>query len=109
MAGPLKYGVGLLGLGTVGSQVAERLERSSELVQRRTGVELALRHVLVQDPEKARRYTPDAPLTRDFDRIINDPDVHIIVEVIGGEEPAHDYLRRAILAPASTSSPPTRR
>jgi len=98
MAGPLKYGVGLLGLGTVGSQVAERLERGSELVQRRTGVELALRHVLVQDTEKARRYTPDAPLTRDFDAILADPQVHIIVEVIGGETPAHDYLRRAVLA-----------
>ena len=98
MAGPLKYGVGLLGLGTVGSQVAERLERGSELVQRRTGVELSLRRVLVKDPSKARRYTPRAPLTMDPAAVIDDPDVDIIVEVIGGDEPAHDYLRRSILA-----------
>jgi homoserine dehydrogenase len=98
MAGPLKYGVGLLGLGTVGSQVAERLERGSELVQRRTGVDLSLRRVLVQDPGKTRRYTPDAPLTRDVGEVLDDPEVDIVVEVIGGETPAHDYLRRALLA-----------
>jgi homoserine dehydrogenase len=98
MAGPLKYGVGLLGLGTVGSQVAERLERSSELVQRRTGVELTLQRVLVRDTAKSRRFTPSAPVTTDAAAVIDDPAVHIVVEVIGGEEPAHDYLRRAILA-----------
>jgi homoserine dehydrogenase len=98
MASPLKYGVGLLGLGTVGSQVAERLERSSELVQRRTGVELSLQRVLVRDTAKTRRFTPSAPLTADVAAVIDDPDVHIVVEVIGGEVPAHDYLRRAILA-----------
>ncbi|MFN2463444.1 MAG: homoserine dehydrogenase [Candidatus Dormibacteria bacterium] len=98
MSGPLKYGVGLLGLGTVGSQVAERLERGSELVKRRTGVELELRHVLVQDGGKTRPYSPDAPLTTDYADVLDDPEVRIVVEVIGGEVPAHDYLRRAVLA-----------
>jgi homoserine dehydrogenase len=98
MAGPLKYGVGLLGLGTVGSQVAERLERGSELVQRRTGTELTLKRVLVRDTAKARRFTPRAPLTTDADAVITDPEVDIVVEVMGGDEPAHDYLRKAILA-----------
>ncbi|HEV1998504.1 MAG TPA: homoserine dehydrogenase [Candidatus Dormibacteraeota bacterium] len=98
MAEPLKYGVGLLGLGTVGTQVAERLERGSELVQRRTGVELSLKRVLVRDTAKARVYTPDAPLTTDAAAVIEDPKVDIVVEVIGGEVPAHEYLRRAILA-----------
>jgi homoserine dehydrogenase len=98
MAGPLKYGVGLLGLGTVGSQVAERLERSSELVQRRTGVELSLQRVLVRDTAKPRAYTPGAPLTADAASVIDDPKVDIVVEVMGGDEPAHEYLRRAILA-----------
>jgi len=98
MAGTLRYGVGLLGLGTVGSQVAERLERGSELVQRRTGVELTLKRVLVRDTAKARRFNPSAPLTISAAEVIEDPEVDIVVEVIGGEAPAHDYLRRAIMA-----------
>jgi homoserine dehydrogenase len=98
MAEATQYGVGLLGLGTVGSQVAERLERGSELIQRRTGVELTLQRALVRDPGKTRRYTPMAPLTTDPDEVLGDPNVHIVVEVIGGVEPAHDYLRRAIQA-----------
>ena len=91
-----QYGVGLLGLGTVGSQVAERLERASELIQRRTGIELCLQRVLVRDIAKTRAYQPAAPVTDDPERVLADPAVDIIVEVMGGDEPAHDYLRRAI-------------
>jgi homoserine dehydrogenase len=98
MAEAAQYGVGLLGLGTVGSQVAERLEKSSDMVNRRTGVDLALRRVLVRDLAKARRYTPAAALTSDAADVLDDPRVDIIVEVIGGVEPAHEYLRRAITA-----------
>ena len=98
MAQATEYGVGLLGLGTVGSQVAERLEQSTELVQRRTGVALRLRRVLVRDPEKARLYTPVAPLATDLEEVIADPAVDIVVEVVGGDEPAHEFLRRSIEA-----------
>jgi homoserine dehydrogenase len=98
MAEAMQYGVGLLGLGTVGSQVAERLEQSSELVQRRTGVGLSLKRVLVRDLQKPRRYTPTAALSADPDAILGDPSISIIVEVIGGVEPAHQYLGRAIEA-----------
>jgi homoserine dehydrogenase len=92
-----QYGVGLLGLGTVGSQVAERLEQASEQIQRRTGVELCLQRVLVRDPDKARAYTPSAAVTDNADQVLDDPAIDIIVEVIGGDEPAHEYLRRAII------------
>ncbi|MEA2647497.1 MAG: homoserine dehydrogenase [Chloroflexota bacterium] len=93
-----RYGVGLLGLGTVGSQVAERLEQANEMVQRRTGIELCLRRVLVRDEDRERAYRPSAPLTTDVAQVIDDPEVSIVVEVLGGDEPAHDYLRRAIEA-----------
>jgi len=98
MAEATEFGVGLLGLGTVGSQVAERLEMSSDLVSRRTGVDLKLRRVLVRDVAKGRRYSPAAPVTADAAEVLADPSVDIVVEVIGGVEPAHDYLRRAIQA-----------
>src|ERR1700682_5058793 len=96
MAEATQYGVGLLGLGTVGSQVAERLEQSSELVQRRTGVDLALKRVLVRDLQKPRAYAPRAALSSDPHAILDDPTISIIVEVIGGLEPDHEYLGRAI-------------
>src|SRR5258708_25475627 len=83
MAEATEFGVGLLGLGTVGSQVAERLEMSSDLVSRRTGVDLKLRRVLGRDLAKGRRYAPAAPVTPDPAEALNDPDVDIIVEVIG--------------------------
>src|ERR1700694_5811638 len=98
MAEATQYGVGLLGLGTVGSQVAERLEQGSALVQRRTGVDLCLKRVLVRDLEKARRDNPTAPLSSDPDAILNHQSSSIIVEVIGGVEPAREYLSRAIEA-----------
>jgi homoserine dehydrogenase len=78
--------------------VAERLELSSDLVRRRTGAEICLTGVLVRDPSKKRRYAPKAKLTTRPEELLESPDVDIIVEVIGGDEPAHDYLRRAILA-----------
>ena len=90
------YKVGLLGLGTVGSQVAERLEQGSELVQRRTGVAIGLERILVRDVDKSRRYVPRAPLTRDPDEVLDDPAIDVIIEVIGGEEPPHQYLKRAL-------------
>ena len=93
-----RYGVGLLGLGTVGSQVAERLEQGGELIQRRTGIELSLVRALVRDTAKQREYAPTASVTDDADAVLSDPDVNIVVEVMGGDEPAHDYLRRAIEA-----------
>ena len=92
------YRVGLLGLGTVGSQVAERLEQSSDLVHRRTGVDLSLKTIVVRDVDKVRRYQPTAPVTNNADDVLSDPEIDIVVEVIGGVDPAHDYLRRAIQA-----------
>jgi homoserine dehydrogenase len=91
-----QFRVGLLGLGTVGSQVAERLEQSSDLVRRRTGVDLCLERVLVRDLDKARAYTPRAPLTTNPDDILDDASIDIIVEVMGGDEPAHRHLSRAL-------------
>ncbi|HEV3230778.1 MAG TPA: homoserine dehydrogenase [Candidatus Dormibacteraeota bacterium] len=92
------YKIGLLGLGTVGSQVAERLEQASEMVERRTGIGVCLHKVLVRDAEKKRRYNPRAALTTDAGAILDDPEIDVIVEVIGGEEPAREFLERAIRA-----------
>jgi len=90
-------GVALLGLGVVGSEVARTLiERAKDLAQA-VGRPLALRHILVRDPSRPRLFQPPPGLlTTDPERALNDPQVQVVVEVMGGERPALDYIRRAL-------------
>jgi homoserine dehydrogenase len=97
MAPAASLNVGLIGLGTVGGQVAERLLMWQAQLARRAGIELCLRRVLVRDVKKPRAM-PVAPelLTADPQEILDDPAIQILVEVAGGDEPMHSYLERAI-------------
>jgi homoserine dehydrogenase len=91
--------VGLIGLGTVGSQVAERMLAWRSQLARRAGVELCLRRVLVRDVTKRRSVEIDSDLmTTDPARVLEDPSIHVVVEVAGGDEPMRGYLERAIRA-----------
>jgi len=89
--------VGLIGLGTVGGQVAERLLTWQAQLARRAGIELCLRRVLVRDVKKPRAMAvvPEL-LTADPQELLDDPAIQIVVEVAGGDEPMHSYLERAI-------------
>ena len=90
-------GIGLLGLGVVGSGVAQILQERAAEYARTVGRPLAIRRVLVRDPQKPRRVRIDPRLlTTDPDDIFNDEGVHVVIEVMGGEEPVHTYLRRAL-------------
>jgi homoserine dehydrogenase len=91
--------VGLIGLGIVGSQVAERMLSWGPQLSRRVGVELCLRQVLVRDPSK-RRSIDIAPelLTSDASSLLDDPSIEVVIEVAGGDEPMRSYLERAIQA-----------
>jgi homoserine dehydrogenase len=91
--------VGLIGLGTVGSQVAERLLSAQAQLSRRAGVELCLRRVLVRDLKKRRavEIAPDL-MTLDPADVLEDPAIDVLVEVAGGDEPVRSYLERAIAA-----------
>jgi homoserine dehydrogenase len=91
--------VGLIGLGTVGSQVAERMLTWKVQLARRAGVELCLRRVLVRDVEKPRPVdVPRELLTNDADVLLDDSSIEVVIEVAGGDEPMRSYLRRAISA-----------
>src|SRR5438128_2559093 len=91
--------VGLIGLGTVGSQIAERMLTWGPQLSRRAGVELCLQKVLVRDVAKRRSIdiSPDL-LTADPDEILDDPKVEVVMEVAGGDEPMRSYIERAIQA-----------
>jgi homoserine dehydrogenase len=89
--------VALLGCGTVGGGVVRLLERNAENLRSRVGVPFEIRHVLVQDI-KRRRPAECRPewLTTNADKVLGDPEVDIVIEVMGGEEPSRQYLERAI-------------
>jgi homoserine dehydrogenase len=89
--------IGLIGLGTVGAQVASRLLDRRDVLARRAGVDLVLHRVLVRDLSKDRVVdVPRELLTADPACLLDDPDVDVVVEMAGGEEPARTYLERAL-------------
>lgn len=88
--------VGLIGFGTVGSGTAEVLRRQAQRLQRKTGA--AIRLVRVADIA-IDALPPDfagVELTKDADRVLTAPDIDIVVELIGGIEPARSFIMKAI-------------
>jgi len=92
-------GVGLMGLGVVGGQVARVLLDKSELLAEQVGLPLVLRKVKVLAQDLARPQARQMGLdlfTTDADEFFANPEVDIVVEAIGGESPACEYLARAL-------------
>ena len=91
--------VGLLGLGVVGGGVAAALLEHSDAMAGKVGRTVNLKKVLVRDPSKKRDVDlPDHLITTNPEDILADPDIPLVVEVIGGESPAAQYLEGALLA-----------
>jgi homoserine dehydrogenase len=93
----LTVGVGLLGCGTVGAQVADRLQRERDSIARRSGVRYELRAIAIRDPRKERPNSLDRGLfTRDARAVVDDPRVDLIIELIGGTAEAAELVERAL-------------
>ena len=91
--------IGLLGLGVVGSAVAQTLLDPAGPFSDRVGAPVALRRILVRDASKPRAGgAPAALLTTDAASILEDREVDIVVEVMGGEHPAAEHLESALRA-----------
>ncbi len=87
--------IGICGLGTVGAGVVNVMQRNAEAIAARSGRPLAITHI------GARRDNPDcdtglAKVSRDIFAVVNDPEVDIVVELIGGYEPALELVMQAI-------------
>ncbi len=92
-------GIGLLGGGVVGSGVARVLIDKGETLGELVGRPLSLEGVLVRDAAKRRPNGPPADLlTTEAGDILDNPRVDVVVEVMGGQQPALDYLLRSISA-----------
>jgi len=87
-------GVGLLGLGTVGSAVGRAFADRSRRIDAAAGRPLKLVAAAARDPKRARE-AGEVPVTADAFAILDDPEIAIVVEVIGGTRPAHDLVLAA--------------
>lgn len=94
-AGGLK--IGLLGLGVIGSGVAQALIERSSIITTQLGSSIEISAILVRDLEKQRSVLGLSHLiTTSPGDIIDNPDIDVVVEVMGGEIPALDFVTRAI-------------
>ncbi len=86
-------------MGVVGGGVAETLLRQPEAVAGKVGSPVNLKQVLVRDPAKSRDVNlPESLITTNPEDILSNPDISLVVEVIGGESPAAQFLRDALAA-----------
>lgn len=90
--------IALLGFGTVGSGVAETIKRNSQMMAEQLGCQLKITYVLVRHPDKYKNVPllEDVHLTSSFEEIMADPDIGIVVEVMGGIHPAKEYIFEAL-------------
>ncbi len=94
--------IAVLGYGTVGSGVVEVINTNHALINKRVGEELEIKYVL------DLRDFPGTPvehlITHDFNEIVNDEEVKIVVEVMGGIEPAYTFVKKSLLAGKSVAT-----
>src|SRR2546426_1084358 len=90
--------IGLLGLGTVGAGVVKILESRRAMLEERAGCRLTLAAVADTDLTRPREGLDLAklPMTPDAGRVLADPSIHIVVELVGGLEPARSFIMKAL-------------
>lgn len=89
--------VALLGLGTVGSGVVKIIEENRQQIKDTLNKDIVIKHILVRDTTKKRPINiSQYHLTEDINEILNDDDIDIVIEVMGGIEPTVDWLRESL-------------
>lgn len=88
--------VGLLGSGTVGSGVIQVLEMNRRQISERVGAQIQLKTVLIRNLDKKRPQLDGYQVTDNYEDILNDKDIDIVVELMGGLHPAREYMLQAM-------------
>lgn len=94
--------IAVMGYGTVGSGVVEVIKINNALINQRVGEEINIKYVL-----DLREFPGDPVqeiLVHDFNVILNDPEVQVVVEVMGGVEPAYTFVKKCLLAGKSVAT-----
>ena len=94
--------IAVLGYGTVGSGVVEVLEKNHDIISARAGKEIEVKYVL--DLKDFSGQQIQEKIVHDYEVILNDKEVEIVVEAMGGIEPANAYVKGALLAGKSVVS-----
>jgi homoserine dehydrogenase len=91
--------VGLLGCGNVGAALVKLVAEQAPSIEARTGLRIEITRVAVRNLSRGRDVAvPEGLLTRDAHSVVSDPDVDVVVEVIGGIEPARELIMTALAA-----------
>src|SRR5947209_6696949 len=89
--------IGMLGCGIVGSGTVRTLLENRAAIARKVGADLAIKKIVVRDLHKPRpEWVDRSLLTTDPAAVLDDPEIQIVAELMGGIEPACSYLSRAI-------------
>ncbi|UXR29323.1 homoserine dehydrogenase [Staphylococcus simulans] len=92
-----KLNIALVGLGTVGSGVVKIIEENHQQIKDTIHKDLHIKHILVRDKKKKRPLNISKyHLTEDVDEILNDDEVDIVIEVMGGIEPTVEWLKKSL-------------
>ena len=86
--------VGIIGVGTVGESVARILESNRDIITARAGKEIVVKKGVVRTLSKQRDV--DIPLTDNVDEVLDDPEIDIVVELMGGVEEPYRVVRKAL-------------
>lgn len=98
MTAAKKIRIAILGLGTVGFGVYELIKRQESVLEAKTGLQAEVARILVRNTAKPREGVEPSLLTERFEDIVEDDSIDIVVEVMGGIEPARTYITRALEA-----------
>jgi len=98
VSGSREVRIGLLGLGTVGAGVAKIIQNRRQMLEERAGARLTLAAVADTDLTRPREGLDlkALPLTQDAARVLGDPSIDIVIELVGGLEPARSFISRAL-------------
>ena len=92
----------IMGFGTIGSGVAAIVEQNAALIERRIGAPLEVKYVL--DLREFPGTSVEHKVVHDIDIIVNDPEIDVVVETMGGVEPACTFVKKALNAGKSVTT-----
>lgn len=89
--------IGLLGAGTIGGSVIEVLQNNRDIITQRANTAIEIKNILVLPREIQGLQERGLPATSNYEEILNDPEIKIVIELIGGVKPAKDFILQAMV------------
>ena len=95
----MSFGVGVIGAGVVGGGVVKTLLQNGDVLRANTGIDIRLTHVCEINPDNLKEFDlAGVTVTDDPETLFQDPDLKVVCELVGGEEPARTFILGALNA-----------